>query len=179
MNGAEMRFDTHFEGFGMRKLVIRLFALPILAFVLSACGSSVFKQPQVTLEGVQIGGLGLSGGTLLVHLEIINPNRFALNANQLDYQLALRRNGDSGDTTWVDFASGSYDVPFSVAAGDTAQVQIPVEFSYSGIGGAASSLLRSGTFAYRANGTVDVRTPLGRYGVPFNRRGTVTLMGNR
>jgi LEA14-like dessication related protein len=157
----------------------RSLLLMILTAVLVGCGSSVFRQPEVTLEGVQIGGLGLRGGTLLVHLEIVNPNRFALNANQLNYELALRDPREPNDTTWVDFATGVYDVPFSVAAGDTGRVQIPIEFSYAGIGSAANALLRSGTVTYRANGVVDVRTPLGSYGVPFNRRGTVTLMGTR
>lgn len=154
-------------------------ALLLLAVVLGACGGRVFRQPQVTLETVQLGGLGLSGGTLLVSLEVVNPNRFALNANELTYALQLSDPEAEGDTTWIDFAEGIYDQPFSVGAGDTARVQIPVEFTYSGLGGAAGSLLRSGTFTYRASGSVDVRTPLGSYDVPFNRRGTVTLLGAR
>jgi LEA14-like dessication related protein len=151
----------------------------LLALVGSACGGPVFKQPQVILQNVQIGGLGLSGGTLLVNLEVINPNRFALNAEQLSYELALRDPAEAGDTTWVDFAQGMYDQTFSVAARDTATVQIPVEFSYAGLGSAANSLLRNGTFSYLARGTVDVKTPLGSYGVPFRKRGTVALMGSR
>ena len=151
--------------------------LPVLALLLSGCGSAMFRQPEVTLESVQVGGLGLRGGTLLVNLEVVNPNRFALNAHQLTYDLALRDPIEDNDTTWVPFATGTYDVPFSVGARETARVQIPVEFSYSGIGSAANSLLRSGTFTYRARGQVDVRTPLGSHGVPFTRRGTVTLMG--
>lgn len=155
------------------------FLLVALALVASGCGSSVFQQPEVTLENVQIGGLGLSGGTLLVEVEVVNPNRFALTANQLSYDLELRRPGESGDTIWIDFASGVFDESFTVAAGDTGRVQIPVEFSYAAIGSAANSLLRSGTFAYRARGTVDVRTPIGNRGVPFTRQGTVSLLGNR
>lgn len=151
----------------------------LLPLVISACGGSVFKQPQVTLENVQLGGLGLRGGTLLVNLEVVNPNRFALNANQLSYELALRDPDVEDDNSWVDFATGSYDIPFAVAAGDTANVQIPIEFTYAGIGGAANALLRSGTFTYRASGTVDVRTPLGTHAVPFQRRGTVALMSAR
>jgi LEA14-like dessication related protein len=149
---------------------------PLLALLLAGCGSGMFQQPEVTLEGVQIGGLGLRGGTLLVNLEVVNPNRFALNAHQLTYDLQLRDPVEDNDTTWVQFARGTYDVPFTVGARETARVQIPVEFSYSGIGSAANSLLRSGTFSYRASGVVDVRTPIGTHGVPFNRRGTVTLL---
>jgi LEA14-like dessication related protein len=157
----------------------RLSAALVLTAVLSACGSGVYRQPQITLENVQVGGLGLRGGTLLVNLEITNPNRFALSANHLQYQLSLRDPQVPNDTTWIPFAIGTYEQPFTVAARATEQVQIPVEFTYAGLGGAASSLLRSGTFTYRATGTVDVRTPLGGYEVPFQRRGTVTLLGTQ
>jgi LEA14-like dessication related protein len=153
--------------------------LLLLLALLTGCASRVFKQPQVELESVQIGGLGLRGGTLLVNLEVVNPNRFALNANQLQYDLALSDPEAGADTTWIDFASGTHDEPVSIAAGDTARITIPVDFSYSGLGTAANSLLRRGTFTYRASGIVDVRTPLGSYGVPFRKRGNVNLLGGR
>lgn len=147
--------------------------------LLAGCSGGMYSQPQVTLENVQIGGLGLTGGTLLVNLQVQNPNRFSLNANQLDYELALSDPQADGDTAWIDFARGTYDQPFSVPARDSAQVQIPVEFRYSGLGAAGASILRRGTFAYRATGSVDVRTPIGSRDVPFRKRGTITLMGMR
>lgn len=153
--------------------------LPLLAATLTACGGGMFRQPEVTLQDVRIGGLGLSGGTLLVNVRVVNSNRFALNAEQLRYQLELRDPREEPDTTWIDFADGIYDQPFAVGAGDTATVQIPVEFTYAGLGSAANSLLRSGTFTYRARGTVDLRTPVGGYAVPFRKRGTVTVLRAR
>src|SRR5215218_9029269 len=105
-----------------------------LALLLTGCGGSIFKQPEITLESVQIGGLGLSGGTLVVDLQVVNPNRFSLSANRLNYDLQLRDPETATDTTWSDFASGAYEQPFSVGGGETAHVQIPVSFSYSGLG---------------------------------------------
>ena len=148
----------------------------LLALGTGGCAGAVFDQPQVTLENVQLGGLGLRGGTLLVSLQVINPNRFSLNADRLTYELALRDPAEMADTTWIDFATGTYAEGFSVPARDTAVVQIPVEFTYGGLGAAAGSLLRAGTFTYLASGTVDVRTPLGTHEVPFRKRGTMTLM---
>lgn len=157
----------------------RLFLSVTLLVGLAACGRA-FQQPEVTLDSVRLGGLGLTGGTLLVNLQVVNPNRFALNADRLSYQLALRDpREEESDTTWIDFSSGIHDVPFSVGGGDTARVQVPVEFTYAGLGSAANSLLRSGTFRYRATGVVDVRTPLGGYDVPFRKLGTITLSGAR
>lgn len=151
----------------------------VFAVILGACASSVFHQPQVTLQSVQVAGLGLRGGTLLVNVEVINPNRFSLSADELTYQLSVSDPAAESDTTWIDFATGTYAEGFSVGARDTAVVQIPVEFSYSALGAASSSLMEAGTFTYRASGTVDVRTPLGGREVPFSKRGTVSLLGTR
>jgi LEA14-like dessication related protein len=131
----------------------------LLLLVLAGCGTA-FQQPQVTLQNVQLAGLGLRGGTLMVDLQVVNPNRFALTANELDYQVAIA-DAEAGDTTWVDLASGTWSEGFTVGARATEQVQIPIEFSYSGLGGAAASVLRAGTFNYLATGTIDVRTPIG------------------
>ena len=150
-----------------------------LALLATGCGGSIFRQPEITLESVQIGGLGLSGGTLVVDLQVVNPNRFTLSSNRLAYELDLRAEEAGSDSSWVDFAEGTYDQPFSVRGGETASVQIPVYFSYSGLGAAAGSMLRRGTFTYRASGTADVRTPLGTHQVPFRKTGTVTLLGTR
>src|SRR5690606_8307991 len=121
-----------------------------------------FREPQVTLRTVQLAGLGLRGGTLMVNLEITNPNRFDLNAQELAYQLAIADTETANDTTWLDLATGVYGEPFSVGAGRTEIVELPIEFTYSGLGGAAASILRAGTFSYRATGTVNVSTPVGR-----------------
>jgi LEA14-like dessication related protein len=151
-----------------------------LTVVATGCSASaIFTQPEVTLENVQIGGLGLSGGTIVVDLKIVNPNRFALSADALDYALALSDPASGSDTSWVDVASGTYDQRISVGARDSARVQIPVGFSYSGLGAAGGSLLRRGTFTYRATGTVHASTPLGARTVPFRKRGTVTMLGTR
>ncbi|HET7321617.1 MAG TPA: LEA type 2 family protein [Longimicrobiaceae bacterium] len=159
---------------------LRLLTVTATLLLAAACTSAIFRQPQVTLKSVQIGGLGLRGGTLLVNLKVVNPNSFSLGADALHYALALRDPDVApGDTVWVDFANGSYDQPFSVGSHDSTTVQIPVEFTYAGLGSAGSSLLRSGTFAYRATGTVDVRTPIGGRSVPFSKLGTVTLLGTK
>lgn len=162
----------------MHRLLRCARGLPVLLMLwtLGACGAA-FQQPEVEVDSVQLGGLGLRGGTLLVNLAVVNPNRFALDADQLQYSLVLGDSESVGDTTWIDFVSGTFDEGFSVPARDSSVVQIPVEFSYSALGSAAASILRSGTFDYQARGAVDLDTPLGTYAVPFQKRGTVTLMG--
>lgn len=156
------------------KAVALLFAL---AAMLAGCGSAMFREPEVRLENVQLAGLGLRGGTLKVTVEIENPNPFTLGADVVHYQLAIAEVSAPGDTAWVDLAGGSYAEGISVGARRTERVEVPVEFTYAGLGSAASSVLRAGTFNYRATGVVDVSTPLGARRVPFDRGGVVNVMG--
>jgi LEA14-like dessication related protein len=149
----------------------------LAVLVLGGCAGGMYQQPQVTLQNIQLGSLGLRGGTMLVNIKVVNPNRFALQANTLNYDLRISDTREPGDTAWIDFASGRYDQPFSVGARDSATVQIPVEFTYGGLGGATATVLRTGMFDYSARGTVDVRTPIGPYTVPFQRRGSVSVLG--
>jgi LEA14-like dessication related protein len=141
----------------------------------AACGSAVFREPEIALDSIDVGGLGLTGGTLLVNVRIKNPNSFTLGADRVTYDLAVRRGNDEND--WASIAQGTYSRPFRVRGGRTETVQIPVEFSYAGAGGAGTALMRSGSFVYRARGTVLAHTPVGDRELPFEQSGTVTSMG--
>ncbi|HEX7241291.1 MAG TPA: LEA type 2 family protein [Longimicrobiaceae bacterium] len=161
-----------------RTTIRALFSILAVA-LLAGCGAFGFRQPKVELESVTLGGLGLRGGTLLVNVQVDNPNGFSLRSERLRYSLSVRDTESADADTWLSFAEGTYDREFTVGAGERRSIQIPVEFSYSGLGGAASSILRAGTFDYRANGTVDVDTPVGTRSVPFTKRGTFTMSGAR
>lgn len=149
----------------------------LMAFLLSSCAGA-FRQPEVSLEGVELGGLGLTGGTLLVNVRVHNPNSFTLNADQIRYELLLRDSQAQGDSAWKSFAEGTYQEDVSVGGGRTETFRVPVEFSYSSLGGAATSILRTGRFDYRATGMVVARTPFGAREVPFRKSGTLLMNGS-
>lgn len=151
-------------------------AFVLAALALAACSGS-FRQPDISLEGVSVGSLGLTGGTLLANVRVRNPNRFTLRADDLRYQLFLRRGDGASDTSWVEFAQGTYGDTITVRGGQTRDFQIPVAFTYAGLRGAGGSLLNTGRVDYRATGTVDVRTPVGTRQVPFRKTGTFMMSG--
>ena len=149
----------------------------LAALLLSSCASA-FRQPEISVEGVELGGLGLRGGTVLVSVRVQNPNSFALTADQIRYELLLKDSQAQGDSAWTRFAEGTFDERISVEGGRTETFRIPVEFSYSSLGGAASSVLRTGRFDYRARGTVMAKTPFGSREVPFRKTGTLLMNGS-
>ncbi|HSU15233.1 LEA type 2 family protein [Longimicrobium sp.] len=153
-------------------------ALTAAALAVSACSGTV-QRPDIELEGVTLGSIGLAGGTLVANIRVHNPNRFTLRAQDLRYQLFLRKAGSttSGDSAWTRFAEGTYGDTLTVRAGQTRTFGIPVSFSFGQLAGAGRGLMDYGRVDYRAEGTVDVRTPIGLRNVPFHKVGTF-IMGS-
>lgn len=126
-------------------------------------GRAVFEEPVVTFREVKVNGIGLQGGNLDVVLGVYNPNRFKLEATRMTYRLLV---GDS-----LHLGQGALDSRFTVQEGDTAYVRLPIDFTFAGLGAAASQLLRSGTVNYRVVGDFTVATPLGNFTRPYDRTG--------
>ena len=135
----------------------------------AALGRATFAEPFVELQQVQIVGLGFDGGNLDVILSVYNPNRFSLDATSLTYRV---------DVDSVQVGAGELDSRFVVASGDTAQVRIPVRFTYRGLGAAGRQLLTTGSVNYRVRGDLSLNTPIGRFSRPYDRSGRFNTVAN-
>lgn len=158
----------------------RMTAVPLLAMVLAASACGGVRKPVVELDSVELGSIGISGGTLIANVRVENPNPVAVRAEDLRYELFLRspRAGDeSRDGAWERLAAGTYDERITVGANATEIVRVPVRFRFADMGPAVSSVLRTGRFDYRATGQVRVRAAGFARDVPFRKTGTVMLIG--
>jgi LEA14-like dessication related protein len=140
------------------------------------CGGAL-KEPEVRLEGLRLGSIGLQGGLLYARIHVHNPNRFEIQAAAVEYDLDL---GDAqgGTTGWIKLSEGIFEEEIRIPGRDSIQVDVPVRFSFGGVGGALMSLLETGTVEYRVRGSVDIRRPV-RRDVPFRRQGVVSMSGIR
>lgn len=152
--------------------------LPLLVgFVLFAAAcSSVFRQPVVTLETFRLDSIGLRGGTLVARVHLENPNGFDLRTDGLDYVIEVADRDGSGEVAWRPLATGQFDEEIRVGANSAAYVDIPVQFSFSDMGGLLRPILDRGIIEYRVHGEVDVEDPVTRT-VPYRHEGRVTLSG--
>lgn len=151
-------------------------ALALIAALAAACSPN-FEEPEVQLERISVGGIGLEGGRLDVHLRVTNPNRFALEASQLEYtlQFAEPAGRDSQEQEdWIHVADGRSDRDVRVGARESVVVEIPVRFEYRDLGGAMRALLARGTVDYRVSGRVRLESPVGRT-LPFSKTGAVDI----
>jgi LEA14-like dessication related protein len=130
-----------------------------------------FQEPVVSVRDVRLNGLGLTGGSVDVALNVYNPNNYRLDATRITYRLLF-------DT--VAFADGAVTQQQTVQSRDTLRLVIPVTFTYRGVGEAGRQILNTGTVNYRLLGDVTVGSPVGRFTVPYSTSGRFsTLGGNR
>ena len=62
-------------------------AMALIAGACATLGRANFKEPVVTLKEFTITGLGISGGSVDVVLNVYNPNRFKLDATKMTYRV--------------------------------------------------------------------------------------------
>lgn len=143
-----------------------------LAAVLAAPGCSAvrraltFEEPAVTLERIEITGVGLTGGTLDLVLDVYNPNGYDIRGTRVELGL---------DLEGTHFGDALVERPVALAGGGHARVVVPVRFEWAGVGAAARALLDRQAVAYQLTGAVVVDTPVGDRRVGVRRQGDVPL----
>ncbi|MGI8498219.1 MAG: LEA type 2 family protein [Gemmatimonadaceae bacterium] len=146
----------------------------VTAAALAACGGcatmgkAAFKEPAVTFKDVKVNGVGLTGGSVDIVLNVYNPNGYRLDATRMTYQLMV-------DT--IPFGTGALDQRFTVQSNDSSQVRLPLNFQWAGMSSALRSLLNTGSVPYRVKGDITVGTPVGNYTIPYDRSGHFNSLG--
>jgi LEA14-like dessication related protein len=139
--------------------------------VVAGCASiarQAFQEPVVSVRNVRLNGIGLTGGSIDVALNVYNPNNYRLDATRVTYQLLF-------DT--VTFATGALTERQTVQGRDTLLLTIPVNFTYRGVGEAGRQILGTGSVNYRLLGDVTVGTPVGNFTVPYSTTGRFSTLG--
>ena len=126
-----------------------------------------FERPGVALQEIQITGLGLSGGSLNLVLDVYNPNGYSIRTLRIETAV------DIEDTHFGDV---ELEREITLPANDHTTVEIPMTFTWSGVGAAARGLLQRGSVSYLLDSKIlVVDTPVGDQTLDFSNRGTVPL----
>ena len=125
-----------------------------------------FQEPSIDLNTIVVKGIGLTGGSLDLVLDVNNPNSFDLKGTKLDLGL---------DVEGTHFGDVELNDAFNLPKGVPTTLVVPLSFNWSGVGAAARSALQYGTVKYELNGTASLQTPWGIERVPFKRTGSVAL----
>ena len=142
-----------------------------VALVSASCaglGRGNFRDPVVTFKNVQVGGVGLTGGTLDVILSVYNPNGYRLDATRITYKVMV----DS-----LDVGAGALDKHFTVQSNDSTDVVLPIHFNWNGLGAAGRELMNTGTIPYRVLGDLTVGSGVGDFTIQYDRTGNFNSLG--
>src|SRR5437667_12296961 len=149
-------------------------ALPVAALsaavLASACATLrglTFQEPDVSLQEIQITGIGLAGGTFDLVFDVWNPNEYRLRSTRLEVGI---------DLEGTHFGAALLDRPLDLSPTSQSRVVVPVRFAWAGIGAGAKALRTRRTLAYGVTGRVFLDTPLGAKTVGLTGTGNVPLM---
>jgi LEA14-like dessication related protein len=144
-------------------------AWAFLTALVAACAGigDYFKEPDIRLDHVTVRGIGLTGGTLDLVVDVHNPNTFDLRGIGMRVGFDVEES-HVGDVT--------YSEAFVVDHDDTSRLTLPLRFEWAGVGSAVRSALGYGEIPYRMKGEVSLQTPFGRRAVPFSKEGRAPLI---
>ena len=142
--------------------------LALLSIGLAACPHKYlsFERPTVALATVQVTGLGFQGGALNLVLDVTNPNH---------YDLTTTRMAIGVDLEDTHFGDVELDRAVVLGARATTPVEIPLTFTWAGVGAGARGLLGHGAVRYGLTGRLWLDTPIGSREVQLAGGGQVTL----
>jgi len=149
------------------KPILRTSALALL--VLTGGCMRLYQEPQVHLAGVRVVGLGFTSGTAEIHLEVENPNRYAVEVSELRYLLEVSEGAGTG--RWTHLASGSTEEPIRLDRRSQRDIYLNVPFQYRGVESALRAFLAAGEVPYRVQGDLRARGPTGEVALPFRSQG--------
>ncbi len=146
-------------------------AIPIFALVfVVGCGvfraALQFQNPDLKVTEIRVTGLGLTGGTLDLLLDVYNPNAYDLHGTRLGVGLDLE------DTH---FGDAEITTPFALSATRHTQVVVPVRFEWAGVGAGARGLFTRQAIRFAVTGTVGLDTPIGARDLQIHAHGDVPL----
>jgi LEA14-like dessication related protein len=154
----------------MNSIPVPSFRLSVAVVVVaSACATLrglTFQDPEVSLQEVQITGIGLTGGTFNLVFDVWNPNDYRLRSTRLEVGI---------DLEGTHFGDALLDRPLDLSPTNHNQVVVPVRFEWAGVGAGAKALLSRRAVAYTIAGRVLLDTPLGDKAVGLTGKGNVPL----
>lgn len=128
--------------------------------------ASGFKQPGLTFENASLSEISLGGATLNLLFKVDNPNSDGLSLAETDYRLLVE-----GKQLATGKPPGGIEIP----PNGSAEVVLPAAVRFSELASSVEAVLKRGAAAYRAEGHLGVKTPVGVVALPFSTQGNVAL----
>jgi len=143
----------------------------VVALLTTGCAavqSLRFEQPDFDLTSIRVDGLGLTGGSLTLLIDVDNPNSYDLRTGQSDMVI---------DFEGTRFGEAFLDGSTRFGSQAVTPIELPLSFGWAGVGAGAGAraLLRRGAIGYTLSTRLTVDTPLGDRLIEMTTRGNVPV----
>lgn len=123
--------------------------LGVVSIPLSYSGTFPVPQaPRFSFRSPRLGNLSLMGAQMIIPVQIVNPNAFALPIKELSTRISIAGNN---------VGNILLSLPKPLAAGESKEIEIPVSVKFREVGLAVSQSLHKGKIPIQLAG--EIRTP--------------------
>ena len=158
MNGLNQKnVKTHYR-------ILFLFTLPIF---LVSCLGWILEKPSFILREITISPRSFTEMTLLLGLDVQNPNRFDLTLKSFEYTVYLDNE---------EIGNGRLEKEILIPSSSITRVQAPVAASFKNLAGSLKSIIfgvAGKDMAYKIEGKANVKTLIGSTNFPFSKEGRI------
>lgn len=147
----------------------RVIAVSLSAVTLTACAvvqKVTFQRPEIQLEAIQLTSIGLTGGSISLLLDVFNPNAYDVTTMRIEAGIDLEE---------THFGDITLERDIVLVAERHTVAEIPVSFTWAGVGAGARALLERGAVNYALDSKLYVGTPLGDQTVSLQKSGLAPL----
>ena len=154
----------------MPKMKRALLVLAVLSLTtLSGCAAlqnllkGAFKKPTVTFKTARLADASLSDATVNLVYEVSNPNGFGLDLASVDYAFFVEGK---------QVVAGKPKKGLNLKANGKSELVFPANVRFADIVPVVETFLNKDRAAFKAQGTVGIKTPIGVIDFPLSKEGT-------
>jgi len=151
----------------LKRLPLVLAVLGVLA--LAGCASlnkllsGAFQKPRLTFKRADLGAASLSGATVNLVYDVENPNPVGLSLAQVSYAFFVEGK---------QVVAGTPPNGMKLRANGSSQLVFPASVKFADLVPVVSTFLTKDQAAYKAQGSLGIKTPLGVLSFPLAHEGT-------
>jgi LEA14-like dessication related protein len=143
-------------------VVLGLAILPGCA-ALQSLFKGAFQKPRLTFKTARLADASLSDATVNLVYEVDNPNAFGLSLASIDYAFFVEGK---------QVVAGTPRNGLQLKAGGKSELVFPANVRFADLVPVVETFLTKDQAAFKAQGTVGIKTPLGVLRFPLEREGT-------
>jgi LEA14-like dessication related protein len=146
------------------RLPYRILVICACSLFLLSCLNWILEKPSFMLRRVTLSPRSFTDMTLLVDLDVRNPNRLDLTLKSFECTIYLGNE---------EIGRGRLKNEQLIPSSSTTSIQVPIDATFKNLGASLKAIFTRGDLPYKVEGKADIGTALGSLTFTFSREGPV------